>query len=234
MRTAAIVPAYQAESSVGEVVRGLVRRWPSSGTAPCVVVIDDGSTDRTALEADRAGALVIRHPQNYGKGRALRTGLAKAHELGFETVVSVDADGQHPPAEAVRLALSSIPPDALVLGVRDLERAGAPPANRFSNQFSNLFISLFAGRDLNDTQCGLRRYPVARTLALGCRADGYGFEAEVILRAARAGLRIFEEGVEVIYPSESERVTHFHSVRDPAKIVARVLFTVATAKGARP
>src|SRR5690606_23339810 len=78
------------------------------------------------------------------------------------------------------------------------------------------------------TQCGLRRYPVERTLQLEPRDPGYAFEAEVILRFARNGLPIVQEPISVIYPPEEERVTHFHSVRDPARIVRRVLWTVAT------
>jgi hypothetical protein len=71
----------------------------------------------------------------------------------------------------------------------------------------------------------LRRYPVAETLALGARSDGYAFEAETLLRAARLGWRIEELPVRVIYPPAAERVSHFHAVRDPARIVVRVLET---------
>ncbi|MEP7050411.1 MAG: glycosyltransferase family 2 protein, partial [Pseudomonadota bacterium] len=114
-------------------------------------------------------------------------------------------------------------------GVRDLIAAGAPPKNIFSNNFSNRFLSFALGRQLTDTQCGLRRYPLPETLELGGRADGYGYEAELILRAVRQGWEVVEVPVRVIYPPESERVTHFHSVRDPARIVYRVLHTLATA-----
>jgi glycosyltransferase involved in cell wall biosynthesis len=231
MRAVAIVPAYQAARSVGAVVGGLLRAWPDSQGAPLVIAVDDGSTDGTAAAAENAGALVVRHAENRGKGAALRTGLERARELGAEVAVSVDADGQHPHDEALRILCDPAPASALVLGVRDLVRDGAPRANRFSNGFSNVFLSLFSRRRLSDTQCGLRRYPVDATLALGPREAGYGFEAEVILRAARAGWPIVEVPVRVIYPPEHERVSHFHVVRDPARIVFRVLHTFATAKG---
>ena len=116
------------------------------------------------------------------------------------------------------------PPEALVLGVRDLLRDGAPRANRFSNGFSNVFLSLFSRRKLSDTQCGLRRYPVRRTLMLGVRDDGFGFETEVLLRALRAGLPILQTDIAVLYPRE--RTTHFDSRRDPWRIVGRVLRTL--------
>jgi glycosyltransferase involved in cell wall biosynthesis len=220
----AVVPAFQAEKSVAAVVSGLLREL-SGDAEPRVLVVDDGSTDRTAAEAERAGAVLLRHPKNLGKGAALRSGLHFAREAGFGAIVSVDADGQHPPDEAARVARSDAPREALVLGVRDLVRDGAPLANRFSNEFSNVFLSWFGGVRIHDSQCGLRRYPVPETLALDARSDGYAFEAEALLRAARLGWRIVELPVRVIYPPPSERVSHFHAVRDPARIVARVLET---------
>jgi glycosyltransferase involved in cell wall biosynthesis len=220
----AVVPAYQAVRTVASVVGGLLRELPQA-VGPRVVVVDDGSTDGTAEEAERAGAIVFRHSKNRGKGAALRKGLRFAREAGFGAVVSVDADGQHPPEEAARVAGADAPREALVLGVRNLERDGAPRLNRFSNEFSNVFLSWFGGVEIHDSQCGLRRYPVPETLALGASSDGYAFEAETLLKAARLGWRIVEIPVRVVYPPESERVSHFHAVRDPARIVARVLET---------
>jgi len=224
MRAAAVIPAYQAERTIAAVVSELAQ-----SDSLRVVVVDDGSLDRTAEIAEAAGALVVQHAKNRGKGAALRTGLLRARELGAAVAVTLDADGQHPPTEALRLLADSAPPDALVLGIRDLVQAGAPRANRFSNAFSNFFLELFSGLTLGDTQCGLRRYPVEKTLALGVRENGYGFEAEVILRAARARWAIAQVPVRVIYPPDGERTTHFHNVRDPARIVFRVLHTFATA-----
>jgi len=219
MRVLAIVPAYQAERSVGAVVRGL---RAALGVEP-VIVVDDGSTDGTATEAERAGAVLVRHPQNRGKGAALHSGFARALELGADAAVTVDADGQHPPEEALRVAQHPAPRTTLVLAVRDLVRDGAPRANRFSNAFSNRFLSWFGRRPLADTQCGLRRYPLPETLSLGARSPGYAFEAEVLLRAVRRGWDVAELATRVIYPPPGERLTHFHSVRDPARIVYRVL-----------
>lgn len=109
--------------------------------------------------------------------------------------------------------------------MRDLLRDGAPLANRFSNGFSNIFLSWFGGVTLHDSQCGLRRYPVPETLALDARSDGYAFEAETLLRAARLGWHIAEVPIRVVYPPRAERLSHFRVLRDPARIVARVLET---------
>jgi glycosyltransferase involved in cell wall biosynthesis len=190
-----------------------------------VYVIDDGSTDDTANQAQLAGAQVLRHTRNLGKGAALVTGFRTLAELGFEAAVTLDADAQHPVAEALRLAQLPLPQECLVLGVRDLAGAGAPANSQFSNSLSNYFLSRFAGIQLNDTQCGLRRYPLPQTLGLGLRSPGYALEAEIILRAARARWSIQQTPVRVIYPPKELRISHFHVVRDPARIVWRVLQT---------
>jgi glycosyltransferase involved in cell wall biosynthesis len=225
LNLAALVPAYQAAPTVLSVVEAIRSAATQNGVAMPVLVIDDGSTDATADVAQRAGAEVVRHTANLGKGAALMTGLRLLETRGFDAAVTIDADGQHPAEEALRLAQLPFEPNSLVLGVRDLVAAGAPQNSRFSNRVSNYFLSRFAGMQLLDTQCGLRRYPVAETLRLGLRSPGYAFEAEVILRAVRARWSIQQVPVRVIYPPEAERISHFHVVRDPTRIVCRVLRT---------
>ncbi|HEY3819368.1 MAG TPA: glycosyltransferase family 2 protein [Polyangiaceae bacterium] len=217
----AVVPALDAAETVGAVVDDL-----RAALGIPVLVVDDGSGDATGEVARSRGAEVVRHPRNRGKGAALRTGLLEAARRGFATVVTVDADGQHPGTSARIVLDASDDPGTLVLGVRDLTRDGAPPSNRFGNRVSNFFLSRFAGRTLLDTQCGLRRYPVAETLQLGARAHGYAFEAEVVLRALAAGVPVLEVPVGVVYPPAGETRTHFRSVRDPTRIVGTVVRTV--------
>lgn len=218
-----LVPAYDAARNVGDVVRALVKSWSDPRA---VFVIDDGSRDATAAEAERAGARVLRHDVNRGKGAALRTGFRAAHDAGFEVAVTIDADGQHPPPEALRILHHPAPPSTLVLGVRDLVKAGAPRPNQISNRISNFFLSAFARTSFADTQCGLRRYPIAATLAADGGANGYAFEAEIILRLVASGTAIAEAPIDVIYPPEKERLTHFDSVRDPARIIRHVVATL--------
>jgi glycosyltransferase involved in cell wall biosynthesis len=227
-RVAFVVPAFDAEQTIGPIVRELLSRARDSGAwnEPSVIVVDDGSRDATAERAREAGAVVLEHPENLGKGRALLLGLSHAHRSGARAAVSLDADGQHPPEEALRLALDPNPLDALVLAVRDLTRDGAPRQNRFSNGFSNLWMSWFARRPLHDTQCGLRRYPLPATLGLGLLGGRFELESEVILRAVRAGLAVVEVPARVVYPRRS--TSHFRGVVDPARIVVRLLHTAAT------
>ena len=217
----AVVPALDARATVGAVVADL-----RVALGVPVLVVDDGSIDGTGEVARACGAEVVRHERNRGKGAALRTGLLEAARRGFDVIVSVDADGQHPGDSARVVLEASDDPRTLVLGVRDLVRDGAPRSNRFGNAVSNFFLSLFAGRPLLDTQCGLRRYPVAETLRLAAGAQGYAFEAEVVLRALAAGIPVLEVPIVVAYPSAEETHTHFRSVRDPARIVGTVVRTV--------
>jgi glycosyltransferase involved in cell wall biosynthesis len=215
----AIVPAFDAAATVSAAVEDLAR---SLGVP--IFVVDDGSTDGTRDAALRAGAHVLRHEHNLGKGAALRTGLTEAARQGYRVAVTADADGQHPGGSASVVMGASADATALVLGVRDLIRDGAPSSNRFGNAVSNFFLSTFAGRRLEDTQCGLRRYPILETLALGVRANGYAFEAEVVLRALARGLPLVEVPVSVYYAGQVR--SHFRRVVDPCRIVVTVAKTV--------
>jgi glycosyltransferase involved in cell wall biosynthesis len=226
VKVAVVIPAFDAVRSVAGVIASVQAAFPPSST---LFVVDDGSTDGTGDAARATGATVLVHERNRGKGVALRTGLRAAADAGFDAAVSVDADGQHPADEAWRIASEVADEAAYVLGVRDLRRAGAPRANRISNAISNGFLSAFSRRLLSDTQCGLRRYPLPRALEIGGRDRGYAFEAEMILLAIAAGIPIVEVPVRVVYPED--RTTHFDSVRDPARVVRRVVRTLIATRG---
>ena len=222
-----VIPAFNEEASLERTLAAV-----SSALLDYeheIWVVDDGSSDGTAAVAAEAGAQVVAHARNRGKGAALRTGLRAAADAGYEAAVTVDADGQHPAGEAWRLACWSCDPEALVLGVRDLAGAGAPRPNRISNAISNGFLSAFSRTLLADTQCGLRRYPLPRALTLGGSDDGYAFEAEMILLAIAARVPVVEVPIRVLYPED--RTTHFDSVRDPARVVRRVVGTLIRTRG---
>jgi glycosyltransferase involved in cell wall biosynthesis len=222
-RACIVVPAYDAEKKLGRVITDLRAALPE--LADDIFVIDDGSRDGTAAVAVRAGCEVVSHGRNRGKGSALVTGLATARARGYEVALTVDADGQHPADQARSVLLAAADPNALVLGIRALAGAGAPRKNQISNGISNFFISRFAGKPLHDTQCGLRRYPIATTLSLAARGQGYDFEAEVLLRAVWSGVAVVEQPIVVLYPDD--RVTHFHVARDPWRIVRTVVAALA-------
>jgi glycosyltransferase involved in cell wall biosynthesis len=216
-----IVPALNAAATVGRVIEDV-----RGALDLPIVVVDDGSTDGTGEAATRRGVIVLRHERNRGKGDAIKSGLREALRRGFRVAVTVDADGQHPGASARHVLEGSDDPRALVLGIRDLLRDGAPATNRFGNGVSNFFLSFFAQRPLRDTQCGLRRYPVEETLDLGARSSGYAFEGEVVLRALAADMPVVEVPVSVVYAPADHPGSHFRRVVDPTRIVATVVRTV--------
>jgi hypothetical protein len=223
MHPAILVPAFDAVDTIASVVSGLRREV---GDRVPIFVVDDGSSDGTSEVAEKAGATVLRHHKNRGKGAAIRTGLAAARDAGCNVAVTVDADGQHPPDQAPRLLEASADENAIVLGTRDLANSGAPLGNVIGNRASNFFVSLCAYRRFRDTQCGLRRYPVDATLGLCTHDQRFGFEAEVIFAALRAGVPIHEAPVRVLYPPRHRHRTHYRGFRDTVHIVLRITVTV--------
>lgn len=225
-RACVVIPAFDAEDTLAGVVAGLREAIPE--LAGAVLVVDDGSRDATARVARDLGCAVVSSAgpsiENRGKGAALRAGFEAARARGMGVALTVDADGQHPPEHARRVLLAAPRESTFVLGVRDLVRDGAPRANRLSNGVSNTLLSAFAGRPLRDTQCGLRRYPIDRVLALPSRGQGYDFEAEVLLRAVWAGHDVVEAPIRVVYPEV--RRTHFRVARDPWRITRTLLGAV--------
>jgi len=217
LRVAALIPAYQAAASVAGVVRGVLPHIPQ------VLVVDDGSTDATAAAARDAGAEVVRHAANRGKGAALVTGLAHLAAAGATHALTLDADGQHLPDEIPKLlAVSARTPRALVIGVRMKEGHAIRGVNRLGNWVADRLMTRIAGTALPDTQSGFRVYPIAVTLALGARGSRFDFETEILLRAARAGLPLEGVPVGVHYPPVAERVSHYRPWVDTGRIVRTV------------
>jgi glycosyltransferase involved in cell wall biosynthesis len=216
-RTAALIPAYNAAASIAEVVTD------TRGVLAPVVVVDDGSADDTAGRAAGAGAEVLRHVRNEGKGAALVTGLRHLAAAGVERALTLDADGQHLPDQIpVLLAAADAAPGAIVVGVRRKEGFAIKRSARLGNWLADRLMRWIAGQRLPDTQSGFRVYPVAATLALGTRGTRYDFETEVLLRAARAGMPVHGVPVEVYYPPIAQRVSHYRPWADTLRIVRSV------------
>ncbi len=214
---AALVPALDCGDTVGDVVRGLREH------VECVLVVDDGSSDGTANEARAAGAEVLSHGQNLGKGAALAAGLRYLEERGFAHAISVDGDGQHLASEVPKLvAESTAHPEAIVVGARQIESEVAA-IKRFGNQFANVWVQIATGKDLGDTQCGFRVYPIAPTLVLHATGQRFDFETEVLIRAVRAGIDVRSVPVRVFYPPPEERRSHYDKVWDTVRIIEAVV-----------
>jgi glycosyltransferase involved in cell wall biosynthesis len=208
-RVACLIPVYNHASRVAAVVESALALG-----AP-VYVVDDGSTDGTAdVLADLPGATVLRHPENRGKGAALMTGFAAALDRA-DWVVTLDADGQHDPAEATRLVQALPPPPGprpIVVGCREgMDDPDTPWTSRFGRKFSNFWVRAGGGGKLSDTQSGFRLYPVPETLQLRPRARRFQFEVEILVLAGWSRLPVREVTVRVVY---QERISHFRPWTD--------------------
>jgi hypothetical protein len=210
-----VIPCFEGAATVGDVVRG------ARAAGLPVVVVDDGSSDDSARVAEAAGATVLRHPANRGKGAALASGFAYALQAGADAVLSMDADGQHDPAEIpALLAAHAAAPDALVVGVRSFAPEDMPRRSRIGNRISTWWISRFAGQRYRDTQSGFRVYPRA-LFDVPLRSTKFDTETELLLRAAKMKLPLVEVPIRTIYGPD--RVTHFHGFRDTMRVIRLVL-----------
>lgn len=218
LAVAVLIPALDCETTLAEVVRG------ARAHVAQVLVVDDGSHDGTAQVAAAAGAEVLRHAANRGKGAALRDGMRALLERGATHAITLDGDGQHLPGDIPALLRAiAANPDALVLGARQHPPDSLAKIRAFGNRFANRWVEIACGASLEDTQSGFRAYPLRATLALGCRADRFAFETEVIIRAVRAGIAIRSVPVRVWNPPAAERISHFRGVRDTVRIVLTVV-----------
>jgi glycosyltransferase involved in cell wall biosynthesis len=195
----ALIPAFQEGPRIARVVAGAAIHLP-------VLVVDDGSTDDTAERATEAGATVLRQLPNQGKGQALRLGFRHAIEADVPAVVTLDADGQHDPAEipAFLAAFERSGAD-LVVGRRDFRRM--PPIRRMSNEVGGRAMSWAVGRRIPDNQSGYRL--ISRRLMerlLESRETGFEFEVEMLTTAIRAGYRIEWVPIRTIYAGEPSHI----------------------------
>jgi uncharacterized protein (DUF2062 family) len=188
-----------------------------------LVVVDDGSRDSTAarLAAWRRGPRrvaveAITHETNRGKAAALRAGFARARALGYSHAVTLDTDGQLDPEDIPpMLAAARHDPGALILGVRDALQHDGP-----GRRLSNFGVRLACGARLEDSQCGLRVYPLSLVEALGCRGERYAWETEILVRAAWAGAGLVEVPVHSRYFPPEKRVSSFRPISDSLRGLA--------------
>jgi len=211
----ALIPGYEEGPRIAAVVEAAARHLP-------VLVVDDGSTDDTAANAEAAGALVLRQRPNQGKGAALRAGFRHALDAGCDAVVTLDADGQHDPEEIRGFLAAFARPGAagprpeLIVGRRDFSRM--PPVRRLSNSVGTAAFSWAVGQHVPDNQSGYRLLGRRlMTAMLDSRETGFEFEVEMIAVCIRRGWTLDWVPISTIYagaPSHVKPVAHLrHFVR---------------------
>ena len=181
---AAVVPCLNEFGSIGAVVRAALQY------VKAVWVVDDGSSDETRAEAERAGAVVLRNDVNLGKGAALREGLSAARKAGFTFAVTLDGDGQHDPAEIPRLMEAARGGADLVIGNRMAECAKMPRVRQFVNRWMSARLGRRLGVECPDSQCGFRVVRLEAWEKLQLRQNRFEVESEMLAAFARAGMKI--------------------------------------------
>jgi glycosyltransferase involved in cell wall biosynthesis len=219
-RVAVIIPALNAAAMVEPVIREALKQLPA------VVVVDDGSSDNTGPVAAGAGAFVLRHEVNRGKGAALRTGFRWALENGYDAVITLDADGQHLPGEIPKFINARQETGAdLIIGGRAHHFPAMLARRRLANRFSAWSISIAAGTRVTDSQSGYRFYSARVMRGIELRATGFDMESEVIVRAGRRGLRIATIPIDLGFV-DGVATSHYRPVKDTLRIAWRVWWTL--------
>jgi len=191
---AAILPAFNEEVSIGSMVLR-ARRY-----ADRVIVVDDGSSDMTAEVAEQAGAEVIQHPENRGKGAALKTGFESLN--GEKIVVTMDTDGQHNPSDIPKLVEPILKGEAdMVNGSRYINgnKKDTPLYRRLGQIMLDNATRLDSGLNITDSQSGFRAFAASTKGVFRFKQNGLAIESEMLADAANAGLRIKEVEIGVRY-----------------------------------
>lgn len=216
-----IIPAFNEEQRIERVVRGALEHL-------AVLVIDDGSRDKTSKVAQQAGAQVIQQTPNQGKGIALRKGFKHALDSGYQVVVTLDADGQHDPAEIPTFleAYQAGEPD-LIIGKRDFREI--PPVRRLANSLGKWSFSWAVGQPIEDNQSGYRL--LNRRMmesVLGSQESGFEFEVEMIVICIQSDYRLMWVPIRTIYRDEG---SHIHPLQHIFEFTRMVLQTRRRMRG---
>ncbi len=207
---AAIIPAYCEEKHVADVVTRTLQQIAHA------LVVDDGSSDATAANARAAGADVVVHEKNLGKGESIKTGLRYWLERGFHHVIILDADGQHLPEEINRFIAAAATGADLLVGTRMNDVRQMPFVRRVVNRYMSHRISRVCGLTIPDTQCGFRMLGAAVIPHLLGGTQRFEYETEMLIKVSRNGFRIASVPISTVY---SDEVSSIHPVRDTIRFL---------------
>ncbi len=220
-----IVPTYNNAQTLAAFLKDL-KLYTSN-----ILVVNDGCTDGTAEILSSNPEIICKtHPENRGKGIALKTGFAFAEELGYDYAITIDSDGQHYPDD-LDVFLSELEArkedDAplLLVGDRKMGRDGIPGKSSMGNRFSNFWFLVVTGIELHDTQSGYRLYPVKLVNSLKLITWKFELEIEVLVKAAWKKAEVKNIPIKVFY-QEGERITHFRPFWDIVRIVLLYMWFV--------
>ncbi|MBN1871225.1 MAG: glycosyltransferase family 2 protein [Candidatus Omnitrophica bacterium] len=215
----ALIPSYNEGRTIGD----LVTKLRAKGLT--VYVVDDGSTDGTAAIAEAAGAIVVKHKKNKGKGASMREGFKHVVKKGFDAVIVMDGDGQHLVEDIGNFVdrIEATKAD-MIIGNRMTDVASMPEERKHTNRFMSGLISWLAGQDVPDSQSGYRliKSEVLRKIKL--ESSNYEIESEMIVKAARAGFRIESVPIKTVYQGQKSRINPFIDTIRFISFVLKIMF----------
>ncbi|MGQ9628028.1 MAG: glycosyltransferase family 2 protein [Anaerolineae bacterium] len=212
------IPAYNEARYVGSIV------LQAKQYVDEVIVLDDGSTDNTALVAELAGATVIRHPQNRGKGAAIQTILAEARKRNPDALVLLDADSQHDPNEIPSLIEPISRGFDLVIGSREAQEEKTPRYRRIGKEVISRSSRLASGTRVYDSESGFRALSPRAINELELQANGFAVESEMITLAADKNLRITEVPISNIYTKDGSTL---HPIRHGIDVLSHIIVMIS-------
>jgi glycosyltransferase involved in cell wall biosynthesis len=220
-RTAVVIPAFNAARELGGVIADVARHVPRER----IIVVDDGSSDDTADSARAAGAVVIEHEHNRGKGAALRTGILAALDRGHDFAITLDADGQHSPDEIPRFVRRRLETGAdLIVGDRMGATEDMPFLRLATNRLTSWVVSRLARSRIPDSQNGYRMIDTRVFADIPLVTTRYDTESEILIRAGRRGAAIDSVPVRTIYGEEESSINPVVDTLRFFRMVLRALF----------
>lgn len=202
LRVFCVIPAFNEEKYIYDVAK-MAKEF-----VDVVVVVDDGSTDKTFSRAIDSGAVVLRHEENMGKGAALRTGFKYALEHGADVVVTLDGDMQHDPLEIPKF-LEKIREERvdIVVGSRFLKKVkGMPIQRRLSNFITTKILNKVFKVPVTDSQSGFRAFKRKVLEKVTFKDNKYGAETEILIEAKRKRFNIVEIPISVKYEGQQSKI----------------------------
>ncbi len=211
MRVVALIPAYNEERNIASVV------VKAKKYTNVVLVVDDGSQDKTKEVAETAGAVVISYSENKGKAEAMRIGFKECVRINSDVVVVLDADGQHDPDEIPQFLEKINEGFDIVVGARQFDRSVMPKIRVFANSFSSWVTSLVCRTKILDSQSGYRAIRVSVIQKIPLTSQRYQIETEMVIKAAKCNFKIAFIPIKTIYRKEAK--SKVNQIIDPLKFL---------------
>ncbi|MBI2142773.1 glycosyltransferase family 2 protein [Candidatus Woesearchaeota archaeon] len=209
-----IIPGHNESGNIGAVLEK-AKKFCAAGR---IVVVDDGSRDGTAAEAERHGVTVLRHAINLGKGAALRTGGQYSCRRGAEALVFMDSDGQHDPEDLPRL-LEALKDSDIVFTFRERKSMHMPMVKKFGNWFIDAMMRLLFRINVQDTQCGYKAMTRKAYERLGLISNDYSIESEIAAKTGKYKLKFTQLPIKTIYADRYKGTTVFDGVNIVMKML---------------